>query len=177
MNTFISILRGINVSGQKIIKMADLKMLYEKLGYKNVRTYIQSGNVIFKHSENNVAGHINKIHDEIKNQYGFDVSVIIRTPEEFQKIIAGEPFKLNSDQLKRLYVTFLSENGKLEKLSQLEKYMAAKDKCHLSDNHLYFYCPEGYGKTKLSNNMIEKVFGISATTRNWNSVCKLYELT
>lgn len=176
MNRFISLLRGINVSGQKKIKMADLKKLYEELGFHNVQTYIQSGNVIFNHSQKDISQHIAAIENGIKDHYGFDVKIIIRTPHDFHDIIKNEPFGLDTDQLKRLYITFLAETGDPGKLIELEKYKTAGDRYHLKGNHLYFYCPGGYGNTKLSNNTIERVLGISASTRNWNSVCKLYEL-
>ncbi len=177
MNTYISLLRGINVSGQKKIKMAELKELYESLGFKDVQTYIQSGNVIFKDKKIDQDKIIKRIENKIGQQYGYRVTVIMRTPDEMNSIIKNNPFPDFAAETKMLYVTFLAEEIDPSKISGLEKYKAKDDKYVLIGKNFYFYCPGGYGKTKLSNNTIERVFSAPATTRNWNSVLTLKDLS
>src|SRR5690242_9735222 len=110
METYISILRGINVSGQKKIQMTDLKALYENLKFKNVTTYIQSGNVIFTATKQSDEALIKKIEDAIYAKYGFEVPVIIRSVEEIKNTIATNPFLRESNINKeKLHVTFLEK--------------------------------------------------------------------
>ena len=176
---YISILRGINVSGQKKIKMGDLKSLYELLGFQNVVTYIQSGNVIFDATVNNKADLKAKIEEAIEGKYKFHVPVEIRTNGEIENIIKNSPFgavDLVEDGTKVL-VTFLSSKPSEVKVSDIQKYVVEPEKLVVSGKEVYLYCPNGYGKSKLSNTFIESKLGIEATTRNWKSVHKLYELS
>jgi len=176
---YISILRGINVSGQKKIKMADLKSLYESSGYENVVTYIQSGNVVFESSDKNTLKLKKTIEDAIQKKYKFDVPVEIRTKSEFKNIIKNSPFgsiNLEKDGAKFL-VTFLATKPAKDKVSDVLKYVVLPEKLVVKGKEVYLYCPNGYGKSKLSNTFLEKKLGVEATTRNWKSVQKLYELS
>ena len=166
MPTNISMLRGINVSGQKIIKMEALKNLYASLNFKNVKTYIQSGNVIFECRETSPEILKKKIENKIKEKFGFDVVVFIRTKKELQKIIENNPFK-NEDGL---YVTFLTSVPSFVPTEEINKIKSSSEKFVVSGKEIYFFCPNGYGKTKLSNNFFEKKLKVSATTRNWKTV-------
>jgi uncharacterized protein (DUF1697 family) len=179
MQTFISILRGINVSGQKKILMADLKVLYENLKFKDVRTYIQSGNVIFKSNEPlSDIEFEKKIEDQIFKKYNFHVPVIIRSEDEIRKIIAANPFlKEKNIDPKKLHVTFLSNIPDKENVESIEKMDFSPDKFMISGKEVYLYVPNGYGETKISNTFFEKKLKVKATTRNWNTVNKLSELS
>lgn len=176
---YISILRGINVSGQKKIKMNDLKSLYETLGFQNVVTYIQSGNVIFDtlfKSKTNLKA---RIENAIEEKYKFHVPVEIRTNQEIANIIKNCPYgciDLAEDGTKIL-VTFLSTIPLKEKIEDVLKYVVAPEKLVIRGKDVYLYCPNGYGKSKLSNTFLEHKLGIKATTRNWKSVHKLYQLS
>ncbi len=175
---FISILRGINVGGQKKILMADLKALYEKLGFKNVSTYIQSGNVIFesneKFSDTELA---KKIEIAIDRKYGFEVVVIIRSLEEMKDTISSNPFlKEKNSDTKRLYVTFLSEIPAKENVESIGNVDFSPDRFIIFEKVVYIYVDNGYGETKISNNFFEKKLKVKATTRNWNTVNKLSDL-
>ena len=175
---FISMLRGINVSGQKKILMADLKDLYEKLGFKNVTTYIQSGNVIFRSNEKLPGTELAKMIEEaIHKKYDFEVAVIIRSEEEMKKIRSSNSFlkEKNSDP-KRLYVTFLSEFPAKENVENIENIDFLPDKFIIIEKEIYIYVPNGYGETKIPNNFFEKKLKVKATTRNWNTVNKLSDL-
>jgi len=178
MQTFISILRGINVSGQKKMLMSELKALYEGLKFKEVITYIQSGNVLFK-SEKNLSDLelAAKIEKAIYKKYGFEVPVIIRTKNEIQNIITVNPFlKEKNIEVKRLYVTFLSETPAKENIESAKNFDSSPDQFFIIGKEAYLCVSNGYGETKLSNNFFEKKLKVNATTRNWNTVQKLLEL-
>ena len=178
VQTFISILRGINVSGQKKILMADLKALYESLEFREVKTYIQSGNVVFKSdSKFSDIQLAKKIEKEISAKYNFEVPVIIRSMEELKKIIIQNPFtKEKNIDLKKLHVTFLSETPAKEKLEQIKEVDFSPDKFIIKEKEIYLHVPNSYGETKLSNKFFENKLKVTATTRNWNTVNKLFDL-
>jgi uncharacterized protein (DUF1697 family) len=177
MYTYISLLRGINVSGQKKIKMADLKVLYEGLGFANVRTYQQSGNVVFDtHTQDadELAAHIEP---RIKQVYGYSVTVFIRQPGDFQRILESNPFvDRPGAQPNRLLVTFLYRQSPEAKLNDLSIPPGTGDEFYIGKREIYLFCPGGYGKSKLSNNFFERKLGVPATTRNWKTVNALYEM-
>ena len=176
---YISLLRGINVSGQKKIKMADLKSLYESLSFKNVVTYIQSGNVIFDAVVKNKSDMKIKIEEAIEESYKFHVPVEILTNAEICDIIKKYPFgsvDLAEDGTKVL-VTFLSSKPSEDRVSDFKKYVTAPEKLIVQEKEAYLYCPNGYGKSKLSNTFLENKLGVKATTRNLKTVHKLYELS
>lgn len=178
MRTFVSILRGINVSGQKKILMVDLKTLFESINLKEVITYIQSGNVIFKSSESlSDLGFAIKIEKAVYKKYGFEVPVIIRTKDEIQKIISTNPFlKEKNIDPRKLHITFLSEIPSAENVESIESIKYSPDRFIISGKEIYLHIPVSYGETKLSNNFFEKKLKVRATTRNWNTVNKLLEL-
>jgi len=173
---YISILRGINVSGQKKIKMSDLKSLCESLGFENVTTYIQSGNVIFDSASKDSADLKAKIERAIKVEYAFQVPVVMRTHKNFANIINNCPYHPITDATKVL-VTFLSEVPDKSRLNRLIECVVEPEKLVVNGAEAYVYCPNGYGNSKLSNAFLEKKLGVEATTRNWKSVSKLYELS
>ncbi|PAJ72744.1 hypothetical protein CJF42_19520 [Pseudoalteromonas sp. NBT06-2] len=178
MSRYISILRGINVSGQKKIVMKELKSLYESLGFENVVTYIQSGNVIFDSVIENVENIQRTIADAIKTKYDFEVPVDVRTSNQFKQVLACLPFdevNLEADGTKML-VTFLTQQPQNDAFDSLMEYVNEPEKLVLGDKCIYLHCPNGYGKTKLSNVFIEKKLNVLATTRNLKSVNKLCEL-
>lgn len=174
MQTFISMLRGINVSGKNRISMAALKSLYESLGLTNVVTYVQSGNVVFDCAQSDAESLASAIAAEIKQQLGLDVPVILRDKSCFQRLIENNPFthQRHEDPTK-LHVTFLSG---VPVVSHLNVPAGCADEFMLEDRELYLFCPGGYGETKLSNNFFERKLKLTATTRNWKTVNMLYEM-
>ena len=176
--TYISLLRGINVSGQKKIIMKDLKALYESLGFENVVTYIQSGNVIFE-SKLDEDVLMEKIESAIIKEYGFDVPVQVRRASEFENIIEACPFaELDLvEEGTRVMVTFLASLPSSEYVEKLMTYVKEPECLVFMDRVVYLHCPHGYGKTKFSNVFIENKLKVKATTRNWKSVCKLWDIT
>jgi uncharacterized protein (DUF1697 family) len=174
---YISILRGINVGGNRKILMADLKSMYEDLGFSDVTTYIQSGNVIFNTSITNPAKLEEIIKNSIAKNFGFDVPVIIRSIEEMQQVISENPFLNNADfDPKKLYVTFLSEPIDMVHENNIIPQDYLPDQFKILGQHIYVYYAEKISSSKLIQSLFEKQYKVTATTRNWNSVNKLVEL-
>ncbi|MCO6498841.1 MAG: DUF1697 domain-containing protein [Vicingus serpentipes] len=172
MKTYISILRGINVSGQKKIKMADLKLLYEELGFKNIKTYIQSGNVVFDYQIMSASALQQLIFDKIQEHYGFDVPNLILTPQEIKEALNNNPFK----DIEKMYFTFLAELPEQEDVQKLVTFNFSNEFYEINKKVIYFHCPDGYGRAKMNNNFFEQQLKVVATTRNLNTVKKLSEI-
>ena len=170
-------LRGINVSGQKKIKMDDLRAVYESLHFDDVRTYIQSGNVIFKCSFSNIIELTNTIEKKLEAVFGFSVSVIIRTKDEIKKVLESNPFLKNGKHdITKLYVTLLSATPSPADVDSIHQITFEPEKAIVGEREVYLFCPNGYGKSKITNSFLEKKLGVYATTRNWRTVNMLYEL-
>jgi uncharacterized protein (DUF1697 family) len=172
MHTYISMLRGINVSGQKMIKMTDLKALYESLRCSNVATYIQSGNVGFRSGSNDPFSIGTSIEKAIEKSFGFSVTVILRRPAEFRKVINKCPF-LGTARVdeSRLYVTFLKSRPAPSLVKAIAPVpVKTADIYEIAGSEIYLHCPDGYGKTLFSNSFFEKHLKVAATTRNWKTV-------
>lgn len=176
--SFLSILRGINVSGQKKISMLSLKKLYESIGFKNVRTYIQSGNVVFDTTNTtNIESLIDVIEKNIKTTFGFDVPVQIRTNIDLVTTIQNNPFLIEETiQIEKLHVTFLKKYADEVLCSKLQSENFLPDRFVILEKEVFLYCPNGYGNTKLTNSFFERKLKVSATTRNWRTVNALAEI-
>jgi len=170
-------LRGINVGGQKKIKMAELKELYESLDLVNVKTYIQSGNVIFDSAEQDAAKLVELIEAEIERIFGYAVSVFIRDSQDFQRIIDNNPFlDEREEDPAKLHVTFLYNPPDEANLSNLAVPSNETGEFIIGDREIFLFCPDGYGRTKLSNNFFERKLAVPATTRNWKTVITLHKM-
>jgi uncharacterized protein (DUF1697 family) len=172
---YIALLRGVNV-GQNLLKMERLRDLCAELAFENVATYVQSGNIVFE-AEGSSSDCTRAIEQKLAGETRLPVSVIVRTPAELGAIIRRNPFlKEKGIDRSRLHVTFLADatgKGRLPKLSAIK---AGADQFRVSGKEVYLHCPNGYGISKLSNSAIEKALSVRATTRNWNTVNKLYEM-
>lgn len=177
MYKIIALLRGINVGGQKKIKMADLKSLLEETGFKNVSTYIQSGNILFKSSEKHSTMLKSKISSAIKKRYGFEVQVIVISPEYLNKILNNNPFIKQKIDTESVYVTFLSDKPSIDNIKKFDAVNYSPEEYFIDQKIIYLYTPRGYGKAKLNNNLFEKKLKVYATTRNWKTVNTLFALT
>ena len=177
MQKYIALLRGINVSSQKIMPMNDLKQLFEESGFQNVQTYIQSGNVIFDSNTSIPSELAEAIKNSIRKKFGFEVNILIRTPDEFRKIISENPF-LNDygKDTERMYVTFLAEEPVADRISSVQDNPFNPEEIHYGHKVIYLYSPNGYGRAKLNNNFLESRLKVKATTRKWKTVKKLLEL-
>jgi uncharacterized protein (DUF1697 family) len=174
MNTYTSMLRGINVGGQKKVHMAELKSLYESLGFANVETYVQSGNVVFDSEEKDTEKLAKSIEGQIEKTFGFVVPVLVRSADDFRRVIENHPFK--DEEPVRILVTFLYQHPEQSKLDDLSRYEDKVDKFAIGEQEIFLFCPGGYGRTKLSNTFFETKLGVVATTRNWKTVNTLYQM-
>jgi uncharacterized protein (DUF1697 family) len=178
MPTYISMLRGINLGGHKLVAMERLRALFESLGYKEVRTYINSGNVIFRGGKMSTSNLSRKLEKEIEGTFGFSVPVLTKTAEEIAQAVQCNPFvKDKAIDPTKLHVTFLWQAPAANDLKKLEALVGAHDRYCCLNSEVYLYCPNGYSETKLANNTIEKLLGSGATTRNWKTVNTLHEMS
>lgn len=171
MAVYISLLRGINVSGQKIIKMVELKKLYESCGFEDVKTYIQSGNVVFKTTQsdkNEIAATISKA---IEKQYDFDVKVLVLSPQDIQRALDNNPF-----EQEKMYITFMFDTPKDIPYDEINKVKLPSEQLEIIEDCIYFYCPDGYGRSKFSNNFLERKLKVTMTSRNLRTTKKLLEM-
>jgi len=178
MAKYISILRGINVGGNRKILMKELKVLYEKLGFAEVETYIQSGNVVFESDLTLLTADLEaKIEQAIIETFGFDVSVIIRTADEWAKSIVNNPFWKEKDaDIDRLHLTCLKEVPSPELLEKIKLFQFLPDRYEVIGRDVFIFCAAGYGTSKLVNSFFESKLKVPATTRNWKTVMKLNEM-
>ncbi|CDF80728.1 PF08002 family protein [Formosa agariphila KMM 3901] len=174
MTTYIALLRGINVSGQKKVPMADLRTLMSDLGFENVKTYIQSGNVVFQSSEEHVLILENQISESILNVFGFEVPVLVKSQLQFQEIFDSNPF--SEVQKSNSYFTLLAEIPKSDAVESVSKETVVNETFVITDSCVYFYSEHGYGKAKCNNNFFERKLKVSATTRNFKTMQKLLSL-
>ncbi|MGA2547925.1 MAG: DUF1697 domain-containing protein [Rectinemataceae bacterium] len=174
MAQYIALIRGINVGGV-VLKMEDLRKLLEYIGFKNVATYIQSGNALFESKESNKRKMEAEIAQEIKNKIGRDIVVIVKTVEELRRIVESHPLAELGDE-KNLYVTVLSHDPAASDIEILMETMNGVDRHEVANRVVYSWYGEGYGNSKRSNNFIEKILKVSATTRNWATMKKLLEI-
>jgi len=176
MPTFISLLRGINVSGQKKIIMTELKQLYENQGFTKVQTYIQSGNVVFDFEKLQDYFEISKIIElAIEKKYSFQVPVIVKQAEDLISAIKNNPFPRNIDTA-RIGITFLENLPGIENLQKLEEIDYPPDQFIIDGLNIYLHCPKSFGNSKLSNNLFERKLKVRATSRNWRTINKLIEM-
>ncbi len=177
MPAYIAMLRGINVSGHKTIKMEHLRELCGHLGFRNVETYVQSGNIVFQTPIENPGALSKRIGETILQSFGFDAPVIVRTSKQMRNVIANNPFLKEKDvDSSKLHVTFLSETAQKDSLTKLETLSTGPDRLYTARQEIYVYCPDGYGRSKLSNSAIEKALSVRATTRNWKTTNTLFEM-
>ncbi|MEO1010576.1 MAG: DUF1697 domain-containing protein [Bacteroidota bacterium] len=178
MKTYIVLLRGINVSGQKKIKMADLRALLEKLGFSDVATYIQSGNIVLTSNLETEETVAHTIHQGIANRYGFKVPVLVKSRSDFAKILDENPFT-DPELLQNnyLYFVLLKQRPDQEQIDRLQSEDYPNERFTITENCVYLGCLKGYGKAKLDNNLLERKLKVSATTRNYKTMMKLLEMS
>ncbi|MDP4827442.1 MAG: DUF1697 domain-containing protein, partial [Flavobacteriales bacterium] len=169
MNNQIVLLRGINVSGQKKIAMADLRMWLSELDVTNVQTYIQSGNIVLSSELEN-----KRLSEEIKNKIleksGFDVVTLTISEDDMQKVFEDNPFTKQVDNGSQVYVTFFGQEPNAENVKSVVDNCPTNELLHFNSKHVYFFSKTGYGTAKMNNNFLEKKIKVSCTTRNWKSV-------
>jgi len=174
---FISMLRGVNVGAHNRIKMDALRALYQSLGLEDPRTYVQSGNVIFRTKEKNPSQLAKKIQAALERTLKCSAEVILRTPDEFRNVIANNPFSRRSEiEPGKLLVNFLSHEPPASAHQALQSFKRYPEEIHLVGRELYIYFPNGAGKSKLPWASLARQMKVEGTARNWNSVVKMLEI-
>jgi len=151
--------------------MENLRATFEEWGFRRVRTYVQSGNVIFETEKTSPDDLAPIIAEKISKEFGFSIPVVLRTSDDIGRIMRDNPF-LNRKRLdhSKLHVTFLSALPAKDAEEKLDKLNALPDEFRVKRREIYLYCPNGYGRSKLSNTALEKQLSLGATTRNWKTV-------
>lgn len=178
MQTCISLLRGVNMAGHNKIKMADLSALYNKLGFKDAETFIQSGNVVSSNPENLPVPEMAVVIEEaIRKEFKYNIPVIIRTPEELREIISINPF-LEEDNFnpEKLAVIFLHEEPLGEQIEKVKNVNYPPDKFKIIGKEIFIYCPNGFGRSKIYTGFFENKMKVSGTGRNWNTINALLKI-
>lgn len=175
MKTYIALLRGINVSGQKKVPMAALRELLSDSGLKGVETYIQSGNVIFKSPEKDIQKLELKIHEAIKTHFGFEVPILVKTPEYLQGVFDNCPFP--EEKKTNSYFTLLYTVPDKNLIKEAANMSYPNEEFVITNDCIYFYCSTGYGKAKYSNNFFERKLKTTATARNYKTMVKLIAMS
>lgn len=177
MNKYICLLRGVNVSGKNILKMDALKVALEDLGFTQVKTYIQSGNIVFVSNEVHTNPFETLINEKIKEVFQLDIPVLIINEKEFKAIILANNFLKDSNiDASKLHITFMAQKPLASDVATIASTNFGTDQFEISSNAIFLYCPNGYGNTKLTNTFFEKKLKVNCTTRNWNTVLKLAEM-
>jgi uncharacterized protein (DUF1697 family) len=177
MGIYAAMLRSINVGGRNRVAMADLSALVSSLGFEDVTTYVQSGNVVFRGTgtSRTVAG---RIADQIATDLGLSVAVLVRSQRELRDILAGNPYADADAEPTLHHVTLLAETPDPDRVAKLadQDGRLGEDHCRVLGQDVYLYCPGGYGKTKLNNAYLERHLGVVATTRNWRTLVTLADM-
>ena len=177
MPVYIALLRGINVSGQKKVSMAGLRDVLTGAGFQEVRTYIQSGNVIFSDTPAGKLQLQHQIGELINKHFGFEVAVLVLSMAELREIIDENPFReLHEGAQAHMYFTFLFSKPADTRSKNLQQESFANEECALSERCVYMLCHKGMGKARLNNNLIETRLQVKATTRNFRTTLKLLEM-
>ncbi len=177
MTTHLVLLRGINVSGHNMMKMEVLKTTLENIGFQNVQTYIQSGNVFVDSEEENPSKVGFQIKQEIFKAFGHEVPVIVINKKDLENCLSNNPFlKESAVDSKKLYVAFVSIALKKESINDLKMSQVKPDEAIIDDNKIYIKYAVGAGKTRFDQKYIEKKLNVTATIRNWNTVTQLLKM-
>lgn len=177
MPVYIALLRGINVGGNKKIKMADLTALLESLGFVGAQTLLQSGNVVFKSDLADSAQIARQIESGIEATFGFQSQILLRTLDQFRAAVESHPF--SADQINepaKILLMFLSRTPDSDAVDALVKSHAGPEEMTLKGDVLYIFYPDGMGRSKLDHPLVERRLKVAATGRNWNTVTRLIDL-
>ncbi|RKE98427.1 DUF1697 domain-containing protein [Ichthyenterobacterium magnum] len=175
MNIYIVLLKGINVGGHKKVPMADLRNLLTASGFEDVKTYIQSGNIILKSAETNLQNLEHKIQKAIIEKFGFEVSVLVRIRQDLQRIFNDCPF--SEEKKVKSYFTMLHTTPDSELVKAASEKIYKGEEYFIINDCIYFYCEKGYGKAKFNMSFFERKLKTIGTARNYNTMVKLLSMS
>lgn len=174
MTSYVALLRGVNVGGRAKLSMSDLRVLVSELGYSDVHTYIQSGNVVFTSTQRSPAKIESAVEAGLLDALGLDTSVMVRTAKDLQQIVRDNPFARKNFEPTQLVVVFLKAKPKRQGTVDVSKY--GPEEVIAKGRELFIHYPNGQGRSKLANAVLERELATPGTARNWNTVNKLLEL-
>jgi len=175
MNIYAALFRGINVGGSNILPMKELAALLQDLGCGNVRTYIQSGNAVFRHQERSASRLAASIREAIRASHGIEPEVLLLSVDKLERAVSSNPFPEAESEPSRLHLSFLAAAPESPDLDLIESLRADSESFALKDDVAYLHAPEGIGRSKLAARM-ERTLGVAATARNWRTVGKILEM-
>jgi uncharacterized protein (DUF1697 family) len=171
---YVALLRGINVGRHRRVSMADVKDVFATAGTQEATTYLQSGNVVFE-TRTSATKIAPRLETELERRLGHDISVVVRTGAQLAQLVATNPFPNESDG-KKLHVAFLDAAPQRSRVRLLDPERVVPDEFQVAGHHVYLHYPSGYGRSKLTNDYLEKQLGVRSTMRNWRTVSALAEL-
>lgn len=179
MTMYAALLRGINVGGNRKLPMAELRTLMQELGHSEVRTYLQSGQAVFASGHGDEESLAAELVAAIEKRFGFTVDVIVRDHAYLRAVAEACPFPAAELQPKQLHVTYFSAPVDAARYAELDQAAYLPEEFRLGDRALYLYAPDGLGRSKLAEQLSRRSLNkdLIATTRNWNTVVKLVEMT
>jgi len=173
----VALLRAVNVGGRNLVPMADLRATFETLGFAGVRTYVQSGNVVFRHPGRASDALARRIEATVAARFGSRVQIMLRTAAELGRALGDSPFASQAARNPAtVHIGFLSRPPANSRALDTDAERVAPDRFVVRDREIHLWYPNGLGRSKLTNALIERRLGVSATSRNWNTVTKLHEL-
>ncbi|MFD8966816.1 DUF1697 domain-containing protein [Streptomyces sp. NPDC059568] len=177
--TYAALLRGINVSGHRRVPMAELRELLSELGHRDVRTYLQSGNAVFTSDSDDESALAAALERAIERRFGFTVDTLVRGAAYLRAVAEECPFPAATLEAKQLHATYFSAPVDAERFAGVDRNAYLPEDFRLGDRVLYLYTPNGLGRSKLAEALARPglLKGVTATSRNWNTVVKLVELT
>ena len=176
MARYVALLRSVNIGGYGRMAMNDLRQTFGSLGYDDVVTYIQSGNVLFSAPSKSEDAIVEAVEHRIAHDFGDSPAVLLRTVAELRRVGSKSPYAKKGADPARHHVTFLDEAPSKATLKALELPPSGKDELIVDGREVYVYTPDGYAGTKYTGTLLERRLGVVSTTRNWNTVTKLCEL-
>jgi uncharacterized protein (DUF1697 family) len=176
MPHYVALLRSVNVAGHGRLSMAELKQTFVTLGYADVATYIQTGNVLFRTPSKSVPALTTAIEGRLAEEFGHSPAVILRTVADLTRVLATSPYPKQGADPARHHVTFLAQKPSNERLAAFTAPPSGRDELTIVGQEVYVHTPDGYARSKLTGTMLERRLDVLSTTRNWNTVTKLYEL-
>lgn len=177
MPVYASLLRGINLGGHKKIKMDQLRASLEALGFDQVKTYIQSGNVVFKAPKTSPAGLCKKIETKIQSDFGHSVSVIVRTADEMEQVMTSNPFlKEKGVAPEKLHVMFLSKAPEASAIEKVVALAPPPQQLRCIGQELYLYLPGGVAESFIMKKPVDRLLGVVTTMRNWRTVSTIHQM-
>ncbi len=174
MATYVSLLRGVNVAGQRKVGMDELRELFQSMGFMNVRSYIQSGNVIFEHSNIRTSSLEAQIEDRLRRNFHSDIAVLVRTRAQLENVVRNNPYSFKDES--RVHITFLRDNVANFPTGEVRKSSDHQEDFSHSGREVYLFLPNDQGRTKLSNSFFEKALKVTATTRNLRTTKALCDM-